>query len=174
MPKATLLAPPEPEIIELASVTMATVTTVGDPTAELPKVMNALYGSVYTLKFALKKQGREFKVGALRARWPNAQLAPRSEWIAYWGIPVPADTTALPVKVPGTELKLEVWTYGTVAQVLHLGPYSTEGPTVRRLHEFIEQQGYAIAGLHEEEYLTRPDVKNQKTLVRYPVRPVKP
>lgn len=165
------MAPPQPEIREMEPQTMAAVTTVGAPEQALPPVMKALYGAVYGLKFRLKKQGQEYKVGALRGRWPNAHLAPRSEWIARWGIPVPAGTAELPVKEPGVEVRLETWSYGTVAQVVHIGPYAEEGPTIRMLHEFIDRQGYEIAGEHEEEYLTRPDAKVQKTVIRYPVRP---
>jgi len=41
---------------------------------------------------------------------------------------------------------------------------------VERLHQFIEENGYQIAGDHEEEYLTTPDAKNPKTIIRYQVR----
>jgi hypothetical protein len=150
---------------------MAVIQTVGDPNDQAD-AMSALYGSVYTLKFALKKAGHEFTVGALRARWPNAHLAPRDEWIGIWGIPVPADTDELPQKVPAVTVRLETWEYGTVAQILHLGPYSAEGPSIQRLHDFIGTSGYEIAGMHEEEYLTSPKAKVQKTLIRYPVRKV--
>jgi hypothetical protein len=72
-------------------------------------------------------------------------------------------------KKPGIEVKIETWEYGTTAQILHLEPFSTEVPTTARLHAFIEETGYEIAGPHEEEYLTTLDAKNQKTLIRYPV-----
>jgi hypothetical protein len=51
-----------------------------------------------------------------------------------------------------------------------LGTYAEEGPTVQKLHEYIEANGYKmedIPGTHEEEYLTMPGVKNQKTIIRY-------
>jgi hypothetical protein len=73
--------------------------------------------------------------------------------------------------VPGFEVKIERWEYGLVAQILHIGPFSSEGPTIQRLHEFIAAQGYEIAGVHEEEYLTSPAAKVQKTLIRYPIHP---
>jgi len=73
-------------------------------------------------------------------------------------------------EVPGTEVKIETWEYGTVAQILHLGPYDEEGPTVERLHKFIEDNGYGIAGMHEEEYLTTPDAKVIKTIIRYSIK----
>jgi effector-binding domain-containing protein len=149
---------------------MAVVHTKGDPNKVLPKIMPALYGSVYTLKFDLKRKGIAFKVGALRGRWPDAHLVPKDQWTGLLGLAVPADTISIPQKVPETEVKLETWDYGSVAQILHKGPYRTEGPTVEKLHKFIAENGYEIAGDHEEEYLTSPKAKAQKTLIRYPIR----
>jgi hypothetical protein len=162
--------PTDPKIIEMPAQKMAVVTTVGDPNVVAQQAIPALYGAAYTLKFALKKQGREFKVGALRARWPDIHPASKDQWVGIWGLPLPEDTTEVPQKVPGVEVKIETWEYSTVAQILHLGPYSEEPPTIQRLHEFIAANGYEIAGAHEEEYLTKPDAKVPKTLIRYPVR----
>jgi hypothetical protein len=170
MPKVTAGSKAEPQIIKMRSQKMAVVRTEGDPNIVAAKVLPALYGSVYTLKFSLKKKGADFKVGALRARWPNAHLAPKNKWIGIWGLPIPADTKTLPQKVAGVEVKIETWKYGTVAQILHIGPYSEELPTVQRLHQFIVESGYEIAGTHEEEYLTRPTARVQKTIIRYPIR----
>lgn len=160
----------EPRLSEMPSQRMAVVTTMGDPNEVGQEALQALFGSVYTLKFQQKKQGADFKVGPLRARWPNAHLAPKDEWIDLWGMPVPDDVTTLPRKEPSREVRLERWEYGTVAEALHVGPYAEEGPTIERLHRFIEEQGYEVAGMHEEEYLTTPRAKVQRTIIRYPVR----
>lgn len=149
---------------------MAVVYTKGDPNKVASQAVSALYGSVYKLKFTLKKQGKDFKVGALRARWPNAYLAPKDEWLGIWGLPIPEDTVSLPQKIHGVEVKVEMWEYGAVAEALHVGPFSTEPATVKRLQDFVAEKGYEIAGTHEEEYLTRPNAKVQKTFIRYPVR----
>jgi hypothetical protein len=170
MPKQAARSKQEPQIVEMPSQKMAVVYTTGDPNEVGPQALPALYGSAYTLKFDLKKEGVEFKVGALRARWPNAHLVSKNEWVGMWGVPIPDDTASLPQKVPGIAVKIEVWEYGTVAQILHIGPYSEEMPTVERLHDFIRESGYEMAGVHEEEYLTRPTAKVQKTIIRYPVR----
>ena len=159
----------EPQIIEMPSQNMAVVYSKGDPNEVGPQVMPALYGSVYKLKFDLKKKGIDFKVGVLRARWPDAHIVPKDQWSGIWGLPIPDDVTSLPQKVSGIEVKREVWQYGTVAQILHMGPFSTEGTTVQRLHDFIADNGYELAGMHEEEYLTTPKAKVQKTLIRYPI-----
>jgi len=161
----------DPQIIEMPTRKMAVVYGKGTPDAVFSETMSALYGSVYTLKFALKKQGLPtFKVSGLRARYPDAHLVPKEEWTIIVGLPVPEDTTTLPQKDPGVEVKLETWEYGTIAQILHLGAYDQEGPTIERLMNFIEESGYQIAGAHEEEYLTTPDAKVVKTLIRYPVK----
>ncbi|MEE9202883.1 MAG: GyrI-like domain-containing protein [Dehalococcoidia bacterium] len=164
----------EPQMLEMASQKMAVVRGKGAPDKVFPEVMPALYGSVYTLKFDLKKKGMPtFKVSGLRARYPDAHLVPKEEWTHIIGLPIPQDTTSLLQKVPNVEVKVETWEYGTVAQILHLGPYDQEEPTIERLHKFTGESGYEIAGMHEEEYLTRPDAKVPKTLIRYPVRKAK-
>jgi hypothetical protein len=72
------------------------------------------------------------------------------------------------------EVKLESFHEGLSAQVLHVGPYSEEGPTIRLLHGFIEESGYRSRGDHHEIYLgdprrTKPE--NLKTILRQPVEP---
>ena len=161
----------EPQIMEMPPQKMAVVRAKGAPDKVFPEFMPALYGSVYTLKFDLKKKGLPtFKVSGLRARYPDAHLVPKDEWTHIIGLPIPEDTTSLPQKVAGIEVKIETWEYGTVAQILHLGAYDQEQPTVERLHRFIEDNGYEITGVHEEEYLTTPDAKVVKTIIRYTVR----
>ena len=106
----------------------------------------------------------------MHARYPDAHLAPRDEWTIIIGVPIPDDTISLTQKVPGGEIKIETWQYGTVAQVLHLGPYDQERATVEQLYAFIERNSYEVTGIHEEEYLTTPDAKVIKTIIRYPVK----
>ena len=161
----------EPQILEMPPQKMAVVHAKGAPDKVFPEFMPALYGSVYTLKFDLKKKGLPtFKVSGLRARYPDAHLVPKEEWTHIIGLPIPEDTTSLPQKVPNIEVKIEQWQYGTVAQILHLGTYDQEYATIEHLHRFIEDSGYEIAGMHEEEYLTSPDAKVIKTIIRYSIK----
>lgn len=170
MPKK--LKPFTPQIAELPDRLMAVVHTIGDPNEVIERAFSALYGAAYGLKFAMKKEGVEFKVEPSRARWfGGADFAeqPRETWEADWAIPVPEGTIELRQKDPDTPVTIAPWEYGTVAQILHIGTYAEEAPTIRQLHEFIEEQGYEIAGLHEEEYQSRPGPK-AKTVIRYQVR----
>ena len=161
----------DPQILQMPPQQMAVVHGKGAPDKVFTELMPALYGSVYTLKFDLKKKGLPtFKVSGLRARYPDAHLVPKDEWTHIIGLPVSDDTISLPQKVAGIEVKIETWDYGAVAQILHLGAYDQEGPTIERLHKFIEENGYEITGVHEEEYLTSPDAKVPKTIIRYPIK----
>lgn len=161
----------EPQIIEMPTQKMAAVYARGTPHQVFPQALPILYNSVYALKFSLKKDGLPtFKVGGLRARYPDAHLVPMEEWTNVIGLPIPEDTTSLPQKVGGANVKVETWEYGTVAQILHLGSYNDEADSVGRLLRFIRDRGYEIIGVLEEEYITRPDAKTPKTIIRYRVR----
>jgi hypothetical protein len=130
----------KPRIVDKPSQTVAVVTSKGDPNVVGERVFKALFGSVYTLKMSMKKSGSgDFKVTGLRARWPDAHIAPKDEWTAHWAIPIPEGTMELPQKNPPPEVRVEIWSYGSVGEVLHIGPYSEEGPSVQSLHEFIER-----------------------------------
>ena len=163
----------EPQITTLPARTMAVVRTTGDPAETGARAFPALYGAAYALKFALKKQGITFAVEPPCARWfngPDWRAVPRSEWTAAWALPLPDGTTEVTQKDPAVPVVIETWEYGSVAQVLHLGTYAEEEPTIEKLHAFIAEQGLEIAGPHEEIYLSRPGAANQKTIVRYQVR----
>lgn len=162
----------KPEFTTVEPVTVLTLTSVGDPNKS-EKYFNALYGTAYTTKFKVyKPQGKEMKLGKLMARWPDAHLKPKDEWTGVWGLPVPSFVKQedLLQKDPNIKVSVELWKYDKVAQILHKGPYSEEGPTVSMLHDYIKQNGYKIDGdSHEEVYLTSPDAKDQKTIIRYKV-----
>jgi len=166
----------EPHITTLPDRKVVSVTSVGDPTKVTEPYMKALYGAVYWAKMKVyKPKGVKMELGKLSALWPDAHLKPKDKWTGIWGVPVPdyvkeADITQ---KDPDIPVKIDIWPGGQYAEILHLGPYSEEGPTIIKLHEFIESQGIKIKdvpGTHEEEYLTMPGVKNQKTVIRYLIK----
>lgn len=163
----------DPEIVELPDVTVAYVHTSGDPTGLGPAVMKALYGAVYALKFALKKRGVEMKLDMPRARWdwrPGEETDGQLD--GDWALAVPDGTTEadLVQKDPQFRLRTARWKYGTVARIVHVGGYDAEMPTIERLMAFIDEQGYVVDGMHEEWYMSGPNVKQPKTVILYPVR----
>ncbi len=164
--------PFEPEFAELSSQKMAVVYSKGDPNEVLEKLMAPLYGTVMGYKFSFPKSVRvKMPTSRLHGRWPDAHLVPKNQWTGILGIPIPNDTMELPKeKDPDNLVKIEVWNYGIIAQITHIGPYSEEGPTVKKLHDFIFDNGYVFNGTHEEIYVSRPGAKNQKTIIVHPIK----
>jgi hypothetical protein len=165
-----------PELKVLPDRKVLTVTSHGNPNKVGEEVFKSLYGTAYSTKFkTFKPRGIKMELGKLVALWPDAHLKPKDQWTGIWAVPIPdyVKESDIVQKVPENPAKFEVWPGGTYAQILHLGKYTEEEPTIKKLHEFIESNGYKmskIPGIHEEEYLTKPDAKIVKTIIRYRVK----
>lgn len=76
---------------------------------------------------------------------------------------------------PGLErLRYQRWAEGRCAQLLHLGPYAGEGPSIVRLHQAIAAAGYRPRGRHHEIYLSDPRrsaPEKLRTILRHPAEP---
>ncbi|HEX5738387.1 MAG TPA: GyrI-like domain-containing protein [Hydrogenophaga sp.] len=69
-------------------------------------------------------------------------------------------------------MRLERFTEGRCAQVLHVGPFSEEGPVIERVHAFINERS-GLRGKHHEIYLSdvrRADPAKWKTILRQPMK----
>jgi hypothetical protein len=153
---------------------MLAVEAKGDP--------NVIGGQAFGLVFQLYYRLQETPKGSLqtfpRARWPEDLTTPKPEWTGLYALPIPESVAKLPEYQPQAGLKASVstWEYGEVAEILHLGPYNREEPTMQRLKEFIRDQGYVIVGGHEEEYIVGPtqgekgDPEKYMPIIRYRVR----
>ena len=157
-----------PKVLEMPAQKMAVVEGRGTPVKLFGELAPALYRTVYALEAELKKGGGKFKAGALRARYPEISQDP-NDWRIVIGTPVPDDVTSLPQVVPEVGVRLEVWNYGTVAQIMHRGPYDAVEAAMTRLQDFVARSGYLISGPYEEEYLSGPEAKVPRTIVRFEV-----
>jgi hypothetical protein len=69
------------------------------------------------------------------------------------------------------QLRIDDFKEGLCAQILHIGPFSEEGPTIQKVHAFINEKS-ALRGKHHEIYLSdirRADPKKWKTIIRQPM-----
>ncbi|MCR9139219.1 MAG: GyrI-like domain-containing protein [Alphaproteobacteria bacterium] len=167
-------------------------TPGGDKDGEYTQALAALYPMAYKLKFLSKKElGRDYVVPPLQALWWADDLnvfltGDKDQW--KWTVMImqpdwikedhvtavrqvvakSADLQALP------KLRLETYNEGMAVQIMHIGPYSQEGPTLKKLHEeYIPQNGLAESGHHHEIYLGDPRKtapEKLKTILRQPVR----
>ncbi len=165
----------------------------GDPNhaPEYQQAVELLYGMAYTIKFALKPQ-LDFTVMPLEGLWwvPDMRSfsqAHKDDWDWTMMILQPELVTPELVaktrqevtdkkKLPGAvQVRLETFTEGLSAQILYLGAYADEGPTIARIHAWIAENGYQPAGKHHEIYLGDPrrnPPEKLKTIIRQPVQPV--
>lgn len=165
----------EPRITTLPSQRMLVVEARGDPTA----VGSEAFGLLFKTYFKLKGVPKGSKQPAPRARWPLSLNTAKEQWVGRYAMPVPEDA-ALPADAPsgasGLRAQIATWDYGAVAEILHVGPYGDEEPTIRKLLDFAKSRGYATLGEHEEEYLRGPgmfsagDPKKYLTIIRYRLR----
>jgi hypothetical protein len=165
----------EPHLTEMEPQKVLLVEAEGDPNVVGKKAFGLLMKTYFRLK-GVPKGGPSFKPP--RARWQVDPQKPLEEWTGLYAMPVPDAITEVPAVGEGGDLSLELttWAYGTVAQVLHVGPWDQEMDTIQSLKEFIQNQRFEISGPHEEEYLRGPGMlfmgnpKRYLTLIRYPVR----
>jgi len=165
----------------------------GDPNTseEYAQGVAALFSVSYTAKFAMKKgaEKMDYAVMPLEGLW----------WADDWSAFVAGDKAnwnwtmmiLQPSFVPDEaiygaiadirkkknlagvdKLRLEEFSEGKCAQILHIGPFSAEGPTIEKLHEDILSYG-RLAGKHHEIYLSdirRAEPTRWKTILRQPMK----
>jgi hypothetical protein len=186
-----------PAIVEVPELAFLMVDGRGDPNSSeaYQQALEALYSTAFALKFTLKKADpeRDFKVPPLEGLWWADDVAPtmaellrdRDAWnwtmmIAVPDTVTPAEVTAAVAaaarkrELPAAPLlRLERFEEGLAAQIMHLGPYAQEAPTIERLHDWVAAQGYELRGHHHEIYLGDPRrtaPERLKTVLRHPVR----
>ena len=180
-------------IVDIPNMQFIKIDGRGDPN-KAPAYAAAvawLYTLSYTLKFASKAElGKDYTVPPLEGLWwaddmANFGTTPKSAWSWTSLIMVP-DFVALAmyeaalVKAkaklgePPPSLRLEAFDEGRSVQILHIGPYDLEAPTIARLHgEFLPAHGLVENGHHHEIYLSDPRrtaPAKLKTIIRQPVR----
>ncbi|WP_434778644.1 GyrI-like domain-containing protein [Neisseria sp. Ec49-e6-T10] len=177
------LKPNQPIISDVPAQKVIRVDIQGNPNTQTIKLMPPLYTMAYAIRKIYKEQNRPFKVEKLRGRWSQMNLdQPKDIWQGMYALPIPNEVIQLPeIKkgklIEGVKLHLELWHYGKTAQILHIGPYTTEHQTTQTLLHFIQQQGYQIEeNSHEEIYLSDPNKtrsEDLKTLILYRLKPIK-
>lgn len=164
----------------------------GDPNTspEYAHAIEALFSVSYVTKFAVKRGalGIDYGVMPLEGLWWaddwSAFIATdKSRWKWTMMILQPdfvpddivhqsiSDVVSKKSLDAAKRLRLEVFHEGRSAQILHIGPFSEEGPTIAKVHEFIDARS-AKRGKHHEIYLSdirRAAPEKWKTIIRQPM-----
>lgn len=159
----------EPRIVEKPDQRMLVVEATGDPNVVGRRAFSLLFKTYF-------KVIKARSMAAPRARWLKPLETSKNQWTGLYALPVPAGSQlAQDPSIPGYRIYLDEWKYGQVAEILHIGPFTDEGLTIKQLEDYITAQGYRISGPHEEEYLRGPgmfgrgDPKKYYTIIRYQV-----
>ncbi len=181
-------------IVDVPTMNFLMIDGQGDPNTSqaYADAIEALFAVSYTLKFAVKRGPLAIDYGVMpleglwwaddisdfvtgeRSRWQWTAMIMQPDFItptmleeAIVDVRTKKDPAALPL------LRFEPFAEGLAAQVMHIGPFSEEGPVIERLHAFIEEAGRERTGKHHEIYLSdirRADPAKWKTVIRQPMR----
>jgi hypothetical protein len=184
------------QVVDVPPMNFLMIDGHGDPNTaqEYQDAVEALYGVAYKLKFISKKEsGKDYVVPPLeglwwagdmetftaqrdKSAWDWTMMIMQPEWITP---AIVEEAVAQMEKAKGlpalSRLRLETYLEGLAVQIMHIGSYNDEGPTIASMHTFAAENGYALAGKHHEIYLSDPRrvaPEKLKTVLRQPVRPV--
>jgi hypothetical protein len=182
-----------PVVVDVPPLHFLMIDGHGDPNTSpiYSEAIEALYTLSYTAKFALKRSpaGIDFGVMPLEGLWWASDMASFKaakksdwDWTAMIMQPEPVTQAVFADALVSARskkqlaafdlLRLESFAEGLSAQMMYVGPYAEEGPTIERLHAFIAEQGYELAGKHHEIYLSDPRrcaPEKLKTIIRQPM-----
>jgi hypothetical protein len=154
--------------------------------------VEALFALSYSIKFMVKKGTRTIDYGVmpLEGLWwaddmSKFSMDDKSNWKWTMMIMQPDFVTRAMVDKAVEDVRrkkdlaalgnvrFEPLAEGTCAQILHVGPFSAEGPTIQRLHRFIADCACKPVGKHHEIYLSdirKADPEKWKTIIRQPMQ----
>jgi hypothetical protein len=191
-----LYNPPAKEVVEVEAPEMNFLMAdgEGDPNTSraYKEAVEALYAVAYALKFAVKtERGVDYTVMPLEGLWWTDERDATFEelqkdkeawkWTLMVMQPRWVDgevyARALASVARKKQLsclrgvRFEAFREGRAAQVLHVGPFSEEGPSIERVHRYIEERGGRMRGRHHEIYLSdfrRTAPERLRTIIRQP------
>lgn len=165
----------------------------GDPntSAAYAAAVEALFTVSYAAKFMVKKSAAavDYAVMPLEGLWWADDMSKfstedKSNWKWTAMIMQPSFVSSETVERAMAEVKAKKnpaaisklrfapFTEGRCAQIMHIGPFAEEGPTIAKVHEFIDARGQRV-GKHHEIYLS--DIRKAapakwKTIIRQPMK----
>ena len=180
------------EVVEVPKMNFLMIDGDGGPNH--PTFQNAievLFPLSYTLKFMIKKSdiGIDYGVLPLEGLWWADDMSSfikdkKDDW--KWTLMIMQPELVKkemvvkaieevrkkknPVALP--LVRFESFAEGKAAQIMHIGPFSEEGPTVEKLHALIGDSGSQRIGKHHEIYLSdirRAAPEKWKTIIRQPM-----
>ncbi len=185
-------SPQEVTFLEMPELSYLMIDGQGDPntSSTYQNSVQVLYSLAYAIKFNIKKsqQAIDFKVMPMEGLWwvddmRQFSIEKKADWKWTMMILQPdfiSDKIVDELRnqvIKKKDLPLvknvrfEIYREGFCAQILHFGPYSSEGENIAKLHQAIAEKGLQRTGKHHEIYLNTPlktAPEKLKTIIRQP------
>ena len=182
-------------VVEVPEMQFLMIDGMGSPgdSKEYQDALAAIYPVAFKIKFLSKAKKKDYVVPPLeglwwsdnmndftegnRDKWKWTMMIMQPDWITKEMVDEAIKITkkSKPDLVEGLKkLRFERYFEGRSAQIMHLGPYSEEKPTIEKIHNFIKTKGGKFDGhklKHHEIYLSDPrkaKSENMKTVIRQP------
>jgi hypothetical protein len=185
-------SPIEVVLVDVPKKNFIMIDGIGDPNTskDYAASIEVLYSLSYAIKFMFKKEKEiDYSVMPLEGLWWMEDMRKfstenKDQWLWTSMIMQPDfvtkeifETAYEQVKIKKglpllSNARFELFNEGLSAQIMHIGPYSAEAPTIERLHKFIKDHGYSMRGKHHEVYLSDPRKaapEKMKTIMRQPI-----
>jgi len=188
----------EVSIVDVPEMSFLMIDGEGDPniSQEYQDSIEALFSVSYKVKFISKKENsQDYVVMPLeglwwvenpkeftfqdKSGWKWTAMIRQPDFITKDVIKEAVQEVEKKKKLPAlSRIKFQRLHEGLSAQIMNIGPYSQEGPTVKKLHNFIEEKGYEFNGSlpgekHHEIYISnilRTKPEKLKTIIRQPMK----
>jgi hypothetical protein len=177
------VAPREPVLVEVGRARYLAIGGRGRPDSpEFDAAVGALFNVSFATKMASKAAGSDYAVSKLEGLWGKDDASSLWSWQLLIRIPEFITTkhlaqTVKKLRETGKDdivarVGIETLDEGTCIQMLHVGPYNAEEPTLATMRAFAERQGLVYRGKHHEIYLSDPrrvEAPKLRTILRQPV-----
>jgi len=179
--------------VEVPAFSFLMVDGAGDPNTSqaYAEAVEALFSTSYTAKFMVKKGPLQIDYAVMpleglwwaddmtafvnneKAKWKWTMMIMQPSFLEEEVIEKAIAEAKKKKALPALgKLRYETFTEGKCAQILHIGPFSEEGPAIERLHKFIDARTGRRCK-HHEIYLSdirRADPRKWKTIIRQPMQ----
>jgi len=176
--------------VEVPKMNYLMIDGEGDPNTSTAyqAAVEALFTLSYSIKFMAKKGTLAIDYGVMpleglwwaddmtsfsvddKSNWKWTMMIMQPDFITHELVDKAIEDVRRKKKLTALgEVRFAPLIEGTCAQIMHIGPFTAEGPTIERLHKFIADAGRKLIGKHHEIYLSdvrKADQEKWKTVIR--------
>ena len=180
--------------VEVPKMNYLMIDGEGDPNTSTAyqAAVEALFTLSYSIKFMAKKGTLAIDYGVMpleglwwaddmtsfsvddKSNWKWTMMIMQPDFITHELVDKAIEDVRRKKKLTALgEVRFAPLIEGTCAQIMHIGPFTAEGPTIERLHKFIADAGRKLIGKHHEIYLSdirKADQEKWKTVIRQPMQ----